>query len=287
MDVITNILKNPYIFLYLLIVIATQVLYHFWLKRQSKKITMQRHTQGLPDDVMLDHAVRLQDQQKEATIQSGLLLTTILITPFILIHFASHSSDTKHAEGISITFLLLLAWLIWSATNIAKTFLGGLAFKTMLAFQHPFQVGDRVTLQSHSGKVTSIGVFFVTLQTTNDDQINIPTSQLWNEALISANAGERASLCVLNFYLSPSTNKAQRQATENAIWDAIQASVYYDPAKPMQIYLTQNKHSIQLTAKAYVALTYNELLFSSDIARAFLDFASDNEIGLGSYQCLA
>ena len=50
----------------------------------------------------------------------------------------------------------------------------------------------------------------------------------------------------------------------------------------MQIYLSQSESSIVLTAKAYVALTYHEPLFVSDITRAFLLFAENNTIPLAS-----
>ena len=124
--------------------------------------------------------------------------------------------------------------------------------------------------------------FFVTLQTPNDDQISIPTNTLWSEVLNSANAGERASLCVASFYLAPFVTKEQRDAAEDAVWEAIQASPYYTPSKPMQIYFAQKPDSIELTAKAYVASTYNEPLFTSDITRAFLDFAARTDTPLSS-----
>ena len=48
----------------------------------------------------------------------------------------------------------------------------------------------------------------------------------------------------------------------------------------MQIYLSQTPEAICLTAKAYVASTYNEPLFVSDVTRAFLDFVSQEQIPL-------
>ena len=183
-------------------------------------------------------------------------------------------------KGLAIAFLALLTWTIYSGTDILKAFLGGLAFKTIAAFTQPFQVGDRVTLKGISGKVVKFETFFVMLQTLNDDLISIPTHTLWSEVLTSANAGDRSSLCVMNFYLASFVHANQRQKAEDAIWDAIQASVYYEPSKPMQIYLTQTPDAIQLTAKAYVASTYNEPLFTSDVTRAFLDFVSQEDIAL-------
>ena len=187
-------------------------------------------------------------------------------------------------NGVAIVFVGLLLWILINGTDVAKAFLGGLAFRTVLAFKKPtpFQMGDRVTLKGIGGKVIAFDSFFVTLQTPNDDQISIPTAALWSEVLNSANAGDRASLCVMNFYLAPFVSAEQRQAAEDTIWEAIQASPYYTPSRPMQIYFAQNTDSIQLTAKAYVASTYNEPLFTSDVTRAFLDFASRQKIALAS-----
>ena len=50
----------------------------------------------------------------------------------------------------------------------------------------------------------------------------------------------------------------------------------------MQIYLEQGPSEIVLTARAYVASTYNEPLFKSDVYQAFLDFADRESIPLAS-----
>lgn len=71
---------------------------------------------------------------------------------------------------------------------------------------------------------------------------------------------------------------AQRRDAEDIIWDAIQASTYYEPNKPMRIYISQAPTTVTLTAKAYVTSTYMEPLFASDISRAFLDAAAEKGI---------
>jgi hypothetical protein len=50
----------------------------------------------------------------------------------------------------------------------------------------------------------------------------------------------------------------------------------------MQSYLSQNPDSIQLSARAYVASTYNELLFKSDVTRLVLDVTAKQGIALAS-----
>ena len=279
MDEVVKLLDNPNILIYLGIVIGSQVIYGLWNYLRRRSISQRRKALGLPDRVLINHAEKLAYRRLDALVQSGLLLTSIIIVPFVLVWITDCG---KEKNGLAITFLVLLGWILFNGTDVVKAFLGGLAFKTIAAFKQPFQIGDRVTLKGISGKVVSFDTFFMMLQTLNDDQISIPTYTLWSEVLTSANAGDRSSLCVMNFYLASFISAEQRQAAENVIWDAIQASVYYEPSKPMQIYLVQTPEAIQLTAKAYVASTYYEPLFTSDVTRAFLDFVSQHEIALAS-----
>lgn len=277
MDAVIKLLEDPKILIYLGVVIGSQIIYGLGIHLIQSNIHRKRKNQGLPEGILINHAEKLASRRIDALVQSGLLLASILITPFVLVWITEADKDKS---GLAIAFLVLLGWVLFNGTDVIKAFLGGLAFKTIAAFKQPFQIGDRVTLKGISGKVISFDTFFVMLQTLNDDQISIPTHTLWSEVLNSANAGDRSSLCVMNFYLASFVNAEQRQKAEDAIWDAIQASVYYEPSKPMQIYLSQTPDAIQLTAKAYVASTYNEPLFASDVTRAFLDFVSKEKIAL-------
>lgn len=285
MEDLVSMFTNGYVLSYLTIVIGLQLSYAGWRHWQRQSIANHRKTQGLPDGIIVYHAQRLAERRRDALLQSGLFLGSVLIVPFILVLIAQQldgNVSNPEQKGVVIVFLTLLAWLLFTGTDLAKAFLGGLAFKTLAAFKNPFQIGDRVTLKDIGGKVVGFDTFFVSLQTPNDDLISIPTASLWGETLNSTNAGDRSSLCMIRFYLAPHASSEQRQACEHAIWDAIQSSAYYDPSKPMQIYLEQLPEAIQLTAKAYVALTYDEPLFTSDVTRAFLDFAADHGIALAA-----
>jgi small-conductance mechanosensitive channel len=266
--------------LYVLIVVGAQILLNlgFWLWR--KRIAQRRAKAGLPDDIIMDHAERLSRVRLEAGLQAGLLLMTIFAVPLLITWCIG--IDAQQVRGLLAAFVAMLVWLVWQGTDVAKAFLGGLAFRTLAAFKRPIQVGDRVTLKGQSGKVVTIGTFFVTLETLDGDRVNIPTHQLWSEVLVSANGGERSSLCVMRFYLSPDVKETQRQRAEDIIWDSMQASPFCEVAKPMQIYLSQTPTSICLTAKVYVTSTYDEPLFTSDVTRAFLDTMAEECIPLAS-----
>ncbi|MGB7086955.1 MAG: mechanosensitive ion channel domain-containing protein [Phormidesmis sp.] len=287
MDDLAQLFLTPSVLLYLAAVVGTQVLYSWWRRKQQARINTQRRTRGLPKEILLNHTERLAERRRVALTESALLLATVVILPFVLIaaaQFLGQSAESASSEraGLAITFVTLLLGILISSTNVLKAFLEGLAFKTLAAFTVPFQIGDRVTLKSISGKVIQLTTFFVVLETLKGERVSIPTHSLWNEVMTSVNGGDRASLCEMVFYLSPKATAEQWQAAENIIWDTIQSSVYFEPSKPIQIYLSQSAKAIELTARVYVASTYNEPLFASDVTRAFLDFAHAKQIPLGA-----
>lgn len=291
MDDIAKLFINPSVLLYLLSVVGAQLLYSWWRQKQQAAITTRRRTRGLPKDVLLNHAEQLAYRRRYALTQSTLLLATIVVVPVVLIVInqvlssgggnAPGASSSSEQKGLTITFVSLLLGSLVSSPNVIKAFLEGLAFKTLAAFTVPFQIGDRVIIKGVSGKVLQLDTFFVVLETLKGERVSLPTHCLWNEAITSVNGGNRDSLCEMVFYLSPTATAQQRQAAEDIIWDTIQSSVYLEPSKPVQIYLSQDADTIQLTARAYVASTYNEPLFSSDVTRAFLDVAHQKRIPLG------
>ena len=281
MDELIKLLDNPqiliYLLMYLVIIISIQMLYGLGVYIRQRNKNQKRKSQGLPQEILINNTEKLAARRIDALFQSVLLLATIVLTPFTLVAMTQGDTDTR---GLGIAFLVLFSWILSNGTDFVKAFMGGLAFKTVAAFKQPFQVGDRITLKGVSGKVICFNTFFVVLQTLNDEEISLPTHTLWSEVISSVNAGHRSSLCVMNFYLPCCVNAQQRQQAEDAVWNAIQASAYYEPSKPMQIYLNQTPDTIQITAKAYVASTYNEPLFSSDVTRAFLDVVSEEKIPL-------
>ena len=277
-------LLNPYVAIYLAVVVLLPLIPPWIAGQRRKAVEERRAAQGLPSPPLVSAAARLAEIKRDATLQAFLLIATIVVTPFVLALVAEvQTTDaSEEKQGLAITFAGLILWLLLQGTDVARGFLGGLAFKTLAAYKSPIQVGDRVTLKGIGGTVTDLGVCYVTLVTPDDDQVSIPTSSLWSDVLISANAGDRASLSVMRFYLSPRTPADKRDAAENAIWDSIQASPYLDSSRPMQIFYAQEPGHICLTAKAYVASTYHDPIFSSEVTRAFLEFAAQEGVELAA-----
>jgi hypothetical protein len=274
---------TPPVAVYLASVVALQLLTPAVFRGYEAWIGVRRRRAGLPADRLTGAAEELAYLRVQAITQSLVFLGSVLLIPLLLVRFWP-SEDPKFEQGLAFSFAALVLWFLVNGSDVARSLVGGLFFKTLVSHIKPIQVGDRVTLRGHSGKVTSIGVFFVRLQTLDDDLVSIPCDSLWSEVLVSANAGDRSSLCVMNFYLAPFASGPQRQSAEDAIWESLQASPYCDTAKPMQIYLTQEVDAICLSAKSYVASTYKEGVFRSDVTRAFLEVADSQNIPLASSQ---
>ncbi len=269
-------LLNPYVLAYLSVVVLSQLLLSIRGSWKRGKTARARRKQGLPESIIMNYSAQLKEEKRESVTQAVTLLAAVILTPFLLVLRA----EEGHKNGLAVMFIGLLVWVAVTGTDMARAFLGGLALKTLLAIKHPIQVGDRVTIKGQSGKITGIGIFFVTLLTADDDAVNIPTRSLWGENLVSSNSGDRSSLCVMKFYLASNTTAEQRQMAEDGIWTAIQASVYLEASKPMQIFYSQMPVAICLTAKAYVTSPYDAPLFESDVTRAFLNRAAEQSIPL-------
>ncbi len=273
-----NMMLNRYVAAYLLCVVGVQVIIAFIRRGLEKETEARRQAQGLSPEVLVGPATQLAALRKSAWWEAVALWGCIILLPFLIVTMVPQEStyDTTRS-GLAATFVALLVWTMVSASDVLKSFVGGLTFKLLVAVRPPFQLHDRVTLSGHSGKVVHIGFFHVRLQTPNDDLVSIPTGTLWSQVLISANAGARSSLCVMNFYLAPDTDKDKRKAAEDIIWNAVQASTYFDPTQPLQVYYSQIPSAIVLTAKAYVANTYLEPDFTSDVTNhAFEAFNEEN-----------
>ncbi len=282
-DTLESMLTPP-VAIYLASVAILQVLTPAVFRGYEAWIGRRRRRAGLPANRLVGAAAELSYLRVQAVTQSLVFLGSVLVIPFLLYQFwpSKGLEDPEFKQGLAFSFAALVLWFLINGSDVAKSFVGGLFFKTLVSLSKPIGVGDRVTLRGHSGRVTSIGIFFVRLQTLDDDLVSIPSDSLWTEVLVSANAGDRSSLCVMEFYLAPFATHAQRQLAEDVIWESLQTSPYCDTAKPMQIHLTQEVSAIRLTAKSYVASTYREGAFKNDVTRAFLEAADLQRIPLAS-----
>lgn len=274
-----NIL-DEYILFYLMIILGMQLLIAGLRRALERRRQTKRRRAGLDDAVIVSPGSSLSKLKREASIEAIILLVTVLVAPFILFEISDEGPEKR--QGLALVFAAVFVYVLFTGSSVGKAFIGGVAFRIMAAFNPPFQVGDRVTLSGQSGRVTDLGVFHVRLITPGLDLVSIPTNSLWGETLVSTNAGDQASLCELPFHLATTVSRRQRKAAEDQLLEIIQHSTYFDFSEPVQILVEQTESAIRLTAKAFVANTYNEFPFKSEVTDRFLDWACDNGIPLAT-----
>jgi small-conductance mechanosensitive channel len=281
MEIVLESLKHWAVVIYLGLIVLALVAPPIWRGIARHDLNRRREDIGLDSQPIIGPGRRLAAEKKASALDAVIFVAVLVIAPYFLAKlYETNVEEDDPGQGLLFTFIGLLLWVLISGTGVASAFLGGLAFRTLCGFAPPFQVGDRVTLGDYAGRVESIGLFYVRLVTADDDLISVPTAGLLTQPLISANAGDRASLCVMQFYLPASVDAKQLGDAEDTIWDAVQASTYFDPEKPLQIYIKQLESSIEFTAKAYVANTYQEPNFKTEVTKRVLLEFRKNEIPL-------
>lgn len=284
MEAIVANLVNPWVLAYMLLLLLSVTFPRMLEKLAATTRESDRKDAKLFGPPIIAPGFRLETSRKIAAREFAIFSAIAFLAPFVLGFIAYVTKDQEGFESVQkslgTAFVGLFIWIAVSGTETAKAFFGGLAFRALLARNHPFQVGDRVTLDGYSGRVEDIGFFHVSLVTPDDDLVSVPTYQLWSKPLVSANAGTRTSLCVIDFYLSPEANAEQRKLAEAIIRDAVQASIYYEPAKPLQTFCNQECYAIHFQAKAYVASTYREFEFKDDVTKKALDAFDEKGIPL-------
>jgi len=214
MDNLMEQLTNSYVLAYVVIIIFVQWLYGWYQSRREQNIGRRRKKHGLPKEILVNQSKKLEELKAEARNQALALILPIVVMPFILSGIACYLDSEVPKEGLLFAFLIFIAWLSFSGTDLAKAAIGGIAFRTVMSLANTIQIGDRVSINGYSGKLIDIGVFYLTLVTADDDKVCLPSNSLWGSPLVTANDGERSSLCVISFYLPPMVSSEQLQQAE-------------------------------------------------------------------------
>ena len=143
-------------------------------------------------------------------------------------------------------------------------------FKVFAAIAPPFEIGDRVTIGSISGKVLELSTFLLTLETAEGEQAYLPTYRLWTETIVSN--PNRATRCETGLYLPLQATVSLRQAAELYLLETAQSSTYLAPFKLLDIHLSAEAQGFQLTVVAYAVSAEQVDALRSEITRGFHSF---------------
>ena len=293
---------NPYGLAYLAMLVGIQLSYRQWRKRKRNHIATQRLTRGLPPNSLLSHSGTGQQRQQRASIEIALWVISTLVIPIALIELVRVvEGDVQRIalaqNGLSIIAISLLLLTAVGSLGAIRAMVSGFLFEAIAAFTVPFQPGDHIAISASNephnslpvrGKVIRLSAFFVMLESSAGQRINIPTHTLWRTTVTVLNgnryssqaAAPFASECKVVFYLSHAATHQQLRLAESVILETIRNSAYLEPSSPTGIHYAQSYHAIELTAIASVAAIENTAAFSSDITRQFLDMARQKQLPL-------
>ena len=139
MDELAQKLLNPYIAGYILFVILVQLGVGGFRQWRQSRIARRRRGQGLSEQILMDHSEQLSGRRFEAILESVILILAIFL-PIILINLPI-KFPAGTLNGLGLAMWTLIVWILFSGTEVAKSFLGGLMYKTVVAFNKPFGTG--------------------------------------------------------------------------------------------------------------------------------------------------
>lgn len=171
------------------------------------------------------------------------------------------------AQGLLAASAALGLALGIAAQDLLKNVLGGL----IVVFDQPFQVGDKISVGGTYGEVVSIGLRSTRIVTADDNLVTVPNSQVVEEQVANANAGQLNCQVVTDLYLPGRVD--ERRAREIA-FEAAVTSQYVFLNKPIIVLVGDEFRTTFVTrvrVKAYVLDPRFEFLMQSDITERARD----------------
>lgn len=174
--------------------------------------------------------------------------------------------------------LFALALLITAALASAfasQPLLRDLAGGLVILFEHPFRLGDHITVGDHQGEVKEIGLRAFQLASSNGALIAVPNAAILRQPIINASRGMVEGRVTINLPLPDGIDleHARRVAFEAAI-----LSPYACIHKPVEVYTDeqrQNDMRARIIIQAYVFdARYERQLRSDTVERARRGFQS-------------
>ncbi|MXW10162.1 MAG: mechanosensitive ion channel [Gammaproteobacteria bacterium] len=171
------------------------------------------------------------------------------------------------AQGLLAASAALGLALGIAAQDLLKNVFGGL----IVVFDQPFQVGDKISVGGTYGEVVSIGLRSTRIVTADDNLVTVPNSQVVEEQVANANAGQLNCQVVTDLYLPGRVD--ERKAREIAFEAAVTCR-YVFLNKPIVVLVGDEFRTTFVTrvrVKAYVLDPRFEFLMQSDITERARD----------------
>jgi small-conductance mechanosensitive channel len=146
--------------------------------------------------------------------------------------------------------------------DIFADIIGGI----VIAFERPYQIGDKISVLGTYGEVKDIGLRSTRIITPDDSLVSIPNFSVFNEATASANAGKTEMMVVIDLFVDAESDAG---AAMDILRDAVVTSkyAYISPSRPYTILLEDLPYYKRIRAKAYVNDLRSEFEFRSEVTR--------------------
>ena len=155
----------------------------------------------------------------------------------------------------------------FASQDILKNIFGGV----MILFDRPFKSGDKIDVGGHYGEVVEIGLRSTRIVTPDDNLVSIPNSEIMNNSVSNANAGEANCQGIAEIYLPIDADTAQCRAiaTQTAM---VSRYVYLN--KPIVIVFSNEfkdrRSLLKMKIKAYVLDIRDEFKFKSEMTEVVI-----------------
>ncbi len=171
------------------------------------------------------------------------------------------------AQGLLAASAALGLALGIAAQDLLKNVFGGL----IVVFDQPFQVGDKISVGGTYGEVVSIGLRSTRIVTADDNLVTVPNSQVVEEQVANANAGQLNCQVVTDLYLP---GRVDERGAREIAFEAAVTSQYVFLNKPIVVLVGDEFRTTFVTrvrVKAYVLDPRFEFLMQSDITERARD----------------
>jgi small-conductance mechanosensitive channel len=173
----------------------------------------------------------------------------------------------------ALALLIIVAALAsaFASQPLLRDLIGGL----VILFEHPFRLGDHITVGDHQGEVKEIGLRAFQLASSNGALIAVPNAAILRQPVVNASPGMVEGRVTINLPLPDGIDleHARRVAFEAAI-----LSPYACIHKPVEVYTDeqrQNDMRARIIIQAYVFdARYERRLRSDTVERARRGFQS-------------
>ena len=141
---------------------------------------------------------------------------------------------------------------------------------TMMIFESPYRIGDKIEIDGYYGEVKNIGMSSTKIMTFDDDLVTVPNYLSFTNAVSNSNAGENEMMVVPEFYVAPD---ADIDRAVSLVRDALRTSryVYLSDDHGVSVRVFDGRGYRKLRAKAYVNDVRNEAAFQTDVTERVLE----------------